>query len=62
MRELRRAGKHSVMTLEELSRCIHYDIEGNQELMDAIKLNSLIEFDYPELRYKVRNFTVLLLL
>ena len=44
------------MTLEELSRCIHYDIEGNQELMDAIKLNSLIEFDYPELRYKVCHF------
>lgn len=41
------------MTLEELSRCIGYDIEGNQELMDALQRNPLIEFDYPELRYKV---------
>ena len=51
--ELRREGKHKSLSIDELSHRLDYDIEGNKEVMDVLENYSLIEIDYPNLRYKV---------
>lgn len=53
IKALQRHGKHNPMSIDELSRVIHYDIEANDDFLKSLERNPLIEYDNGTFRFKV---------
>lgn len=58
IKTLQRHGKHNPMSIDDLSRAIHYDIEANDDFMKSLERNPLIEYDNGTFRFKVSFYIV----